>query len=137
GMRTGKIHGTANAAKCIGGSRQAGAKADAQMAEMDGRAGRGVDRHRSRREVLWQHLGFKPSAGLRFAGRPRHALGYLQGKETEPDGLYQVKTVSEANDKVVCQADLAMPDKGTIHVEYEFFWEGPKREIKYSITAPQ
>ncbi|MBV9704672.1 MAG: hypothetical protein JO163_18235 [Methylobacteriaceae bacterium] len=58
-------------------------------------------------------------------------------KKLSPTGYNQVKTVSEANDKVVCQADLAMPDKGTIHVEYEFFWEGPKREIKYSITAPQ
>ena len=58
-------------------------------------------------------------------------------KKLSPTGYNQVKTVSEANDKVVCQADLAMPDKGTIHVGYEFFWEGSKREIKYSITAPQ
>ena len=45
-----------------------------------------------------------------------------------------IKTVSSSKDQVVCNAILPLPDGGNVTVDYTFYWEGGKANMKYSIA---
>lgn len=52
----------------------------------------------------------------------------------EPQRLEPIKTISTNKDEVVCSASLPLADGATLDVEYRFFWQGSKANMKYSIS---
>jgi hypothetical protein len=51
-----------------------------------------------------------------------------------PQGFEPIKTVSTNKDEVVCKAALPLADGATLNVDYRFFWQGTKANMKYSIS---
>ena len=45
-----------------------------------------------------------------------------------------IKTVSSTKDEIVCNAVLPLPDGATVTVDYNFYWQGDKANMKYSIS---
>ncbi len=56
-----------------------------------------------------------------------------------PQRFEPIKTLSTSKDEVVCNAALPLADGATLNVDYRFFWQGNKANMKYSIsrTPPQ
>jgi len=56
-----------------------------------------------------------------------------------PQRFEPIETISTNKDQVVCKASLPLADGATLNVDYRFFWQGNKANMKYSIsrTAPQ
>jgi hypothetical protein len=52
----------------------------------------------------------------------------------EPQSLEPIKTISTSKDQVVCNAALPLADGATLNVDYSFFWQGNKANMKYSIS---
>ncbi len=50
-----------------------------------------------------------------------------------------IKTISSNKEEVVCNAVLPLPDGANVIVDYSFFWQGNKANMRYSISrrAPQ
>ncbi len=50
-----------------------------------------------------------------------------------------IETISTTKTEVICNALLPLPDGGKVNVDYRFFWQGDKANMKYSISrrAPQ
>jgi hypothetical protein len=51
-----------------------------------------------------------------------------------PQRFEPIKTISTSNDEVVCNAALPLADGATLNVDYRFFWQGNKANMKYSIA---
>lgn len=52
----------------------------------------------------------------------------------EPVRYEPIKTVSAGKDQVICNAVLPLPDGANVAVDYTFYWEGGKANMKYSIA---
>lgn len=67
-----------------------------------------------------------------------------QAKQTLSEVLMQLKlepvrykplnTVSTTKDQVVCNALLPLPGGGNVAVDYSFYWQGNKAQMKYSVA---
>jgi len=67
--------------------------------------------------------------------RAKHTLAeVLTELKLAPARYDAIKTVSNGKDRVVCNAVLPLPDGGTVTVDYVFYWEGGKANMKYSIA---
>ncbi len=51
-----------------------------------------------------------------------------------PQRFEPIKTISTSKDEVVCNAALPLGDGATLNVDYRFFWQGNKANMKYSIS---
>jgi hypothetical protein len=51
-----------------------------------------------------------------------------------PQRFEPIKTISTSKDEVVCNAALPLADGATLNVDYRFFWQGNKANMKYSIS---
>ncbi len=51
-----------------------------------------------------------------------------------PTRFDPLKTVSSSKDQIVCNAILPLPGGGTVVIDYSFYWEGNKANMKYSIS---
>jgi hypothetical protein len=58
----------------------------------------------------------------------------LQQFKYEPTTYTQIKTVSATKDQVVCSAMLPLTDGGYVAVDFTFYWEGDKANMKYSVA---
>ncbi len=58
----------------------------------------------------------------------------LKQLKLEPLRYEALKTVSMSKDEVVCNAVLPLADGGNVNVDYSFFWQGNKANMKYSIS---
>jgi hypothetical protein len=52
----------------------------------------------------------------------------------EPLRYEPIKTVSSSKESVVCNAVLPLPDGATVVLDYSFYWQGSKANMKYSIS---
>src|ERR1700678_3086018 len=67
--------------------------------------------------------------------RAKHTLtDVLKQLKLEPTRYEPVKTVSSSQDQVACNAVLPLPDGGTVTVDYTFYWDGGKANMKYSLS---
>jgi hypothetical protein len=67
--------------------------------------------------------------------RAKHTLAdVLKPLKLEPTRYEPVKTVSSSQDQVACNAVLPLPDGGTVTVDYMFYWDGGKANMKYSLS---
>ena len=67
--------------------------------------------------------------------RAKHSLAdVLKELRMEPIRYDPVKTVSSTKDRVICHADLPLPDGGTVDADFTFFWEGGTAHMKYSVA---
>jgi hypothetical protein len=67
--------------------------------------------------------------------RAKHTLAdVLKQLKLEPTRYEPVKTVSSSQDQVACNAVLPLPDGGTVTVDYTFYWDGGKANMKYSLS---
>lgn len=60
--------------------------------------------------------------------------GIFKQLELEPQRLEPIKTISASKDEVVCNASLPLAGGGTLNIDYTFFWQGDKANMKYSIS---
>jgi len=51
-----------------------------------------------------------------------------------PQRFEPIKTISASKDEVICNAALPLADGATLNVDYRFFWQGNKANMKYSIS---
>jgi hypothetical protein len=58
----------------------------------------------------------------------------LKQLNLEPTRYEPLKTVSSTKDQVVCNASLPRPDGATVVVDYTFYWQGNKADMKYSVS---
>jgi hypothetical protein len=58
----------------------------------------------------------------------------LQQFKYEPTTYAPIKTVSATKDQVLCSASLPLPDGGYVAVDFAFYWEGDKANMKYSVA---
>jgi hypothetical protein len=58
----------------------------------------------------------------------------LKQLQLEPTRYEPIKTISSSKDDVVCNAVLPLPDGANIAVDYTFYWQGNKADMKYSIS---
>ncbi len=69
------------------------------------------------------------------SGRAKHTLADIfKQLKLEPVRYEPIKTVSSTKEQVVCNAVLPLPDGGSVAVDYTFYWEGGKANMKYSIA---
>ena len=67
--------------------------------------------------------------------RAKHTLSdVLKELKLEPTRYQPIKTVSSSKEQVVCSAVLPLPDGSNVAVDYSFYWEGNKANMKYSIS---
>jgi hypothetical protein len=67
--------------------------------------------------------------------RAKRTVGdVLKQLKLEPTKYEPIKTVSSGKDQVVCNAELPLPDGGTVTVDYTFYWDGSKANMKYSVS---
>jgi hypothetical protein len=74
------------------------------------------------------------------SGRAKSTLtDVLKQLKFVPQRFEPIKTLSTSKDEVVCNAALPLADGATLNVDYRFFWQGNKANMKYSIsrTPPQ
>jgi hypothetical protein len=65
----------------------------------------------------------------------KHTLAdVLKQLNFEPMKYEPIKTVSSSKTEVVCNAVLPLPDGANVVVDYTFFWQGSKSNMKYSIA---
>jgi hypothetical protein len=58
----------------------------------------------------------------------------LKELQLEPVRYEPLNTVSSTKDQVVCNAVLPLPDGATIAIDYSFYWQGDKANMKYSVA---
>ena len=58
----------------------------------------------------------------------------LKQLELEPVRYEPITTVSSSKTQIVCNATLALPDGGSVAVEYSFYWQGSQANMKYSVA---
>lgn len=69
------------------------------------------------------------------SSRARQTLASVFGQlDEKPERYEPVTTVSSSKTEVVCKAALPLADGFTLLVDYSFFWEGSKANMKYSIS---
>ena len=69
------------------------------------------------------------------SARAKHTLAdVLKTLKLEPVRYEPIKTVSSDKDQIVCSAVLPLPDGANVTVDYTFYWEGNKANMKYSIA---
>ncbi len=67
--------------------------------------------------------------------RAKHTLSdVLKTLKLEPSRYEPLTTVSSTKDQVVCNAALPLPDGATVAIDYTFYWEGTKANMKYSVA---
>jgi len=67
--------------------------------------------------------------------RARHSLAdVLQQLQLSPVRFEPIKTVSTSKEEVVCNAVLPLPDGGSVTVDYSFYWQGSKANMRYSVA---
>jgi hypothetical protein len=67
--------------------------------------------------------------------RARQTLSeILQQLKLEPVRYEPIKTVSTSKEQVVCNALLPLPDGANVAVDYTFYWQGSKANMKYSVS---
>jgi hypothetical protein len=69
------------------------------------------------------------------SNRAKHTLAdVLKQLSFAPVRYDSIKTVSSSKEQVVCNAVLPLPDGANVAVDYTFYWEGNKANMKYSIS---
>jgi hypothetical protein len=69
------------------------------------------------------------------SGRAKKTLSeVLDELNLKPVSFEPVATVSSSKDLVTCRAVLPLRDGVTVTVEYSFYWQGNKANMKYSIS---
>jgi hypothetical protein len=58
----------------------------------------------------------------------------LQQFKYEPTTYAPIKTVSATKDQVVCSAVLPLPDGASVAVDFTFYWQGDKANMKFSVA---
>ncbi len=58
----------------------------------------------------------------------------LKQLKLEPERYEPLKTVSSSSTEIVCNAVLPLPGGGNVTVDYTFYWEGNKVNMKYSVS---
>jgi hypothetical protein len=58
----------------------------------------------------------------------------LKQLKLEPARYEPIKTISSSKDEIVCNAVMPLPDGGNVAVDYTFYWQGNKANMKYSIA---
>jgi len=58
----------------------------------------------------------------------------LKQLDIAPLRLAPIKAVSASKTEVVCNAALPLANGETVNVDYSFFWQGDKANMKYSIS---
>lgn len=58
----------------------------------------------------------------------------LKQLKFEPLRYAPIKTVAKSKDEVVCNALLPLADGANLNVDYSFFWQGDKANMRYSIS---
>ncbi len=58
----------------------------------------------------------------------------LKQLKYEPLRYEPIKTVSSSKTEVVCNAALPLPGGATVDLDYSFYWQGSKANMKYSIA---
>jgi hypothetical protein len=85
--------------------------------------------------VLYQGLRdrfFLPECG---SSRATSTLAdVLKQLDIAPLRLAPIKTVSTSKTEVVCNAALPLANGETVNVDYSFFWQGDKANMRYSIS---
>ncbi len=67
--------------------------------------------------------------------RAKHTLtDVLKQLQLEPVRYDSIKTVSATKEQNVCNAILPLPGGGDVTIDYTFYWEGGKANMKYSIA---
>jgi hypothetical protein len=67
--------------------------------------------------------------------RAKHTLAdVLKTLKLEPTRYDPITAVSSTKDQVVCSAVLPLPDGATVAIDYTFYWEGGKANMKYSVS---
>ena len=51
-----------------------------------------------------------------------------------PTKYQPITTVSATKDQVVCSAVLPLPDGSSVAVDFTFYWQGDKANMKYSVA---
>ncbi len=75
---------------------------------------------------------FLPECG---SDRAKHTLSEVLAQlKLEPVRYEPITTVSTSKEQTVCRAELPLPDGGTIAVDYTFYWEGSRANMKYSVA---
>jgi hypothetical protein len=57
----------------------------------------------------------------------------LKQLKLEPVHYAPIRTVSSTNDQVVCNATMPLPDGGNVVVDYTFYWQGDKADMRYTV----
>jgi hypothetical protein len=57
----------------------------------------------------------------------------LKELKFEPVRYAPIKTISSSKDQVVCNAVMPLPDGANVVVDYTFYWQGNKANMRYSI----
>jgi len=69
------------------------------------------------------------------SGNAKQTLGeILKQLKLEPVRYDGIKTVSISKQEVVCDAELPLPDGSSVAVDYSFYWQGDKANMKYSVA---
>ena len=69
------------------------------------------------------------------SGRAKDALAEVfKQLKIEPLRYEPIKTVSSGKNEVICNALLPLADGAAVNVDYSFFWQGDKANMKYSIS---
>ena len=58
----------------------------------------------------------------------------LKQLKLEPTRYEPITTVSSSKTQVVCNATLPLPDSGTVVIDYSFYWQGSRANMRYSVT---
>jgi hypothetical protein len=58
----------------------------------------------------------------------------LKELKLEPTRYAPITTISSTKDQVVCNAVLPLPDGASVALDYTFYWEGGKAQMRYSIA---
>jgi hypothetical protein len=57
----------------------------------------------------------------------------LKELKLEPERYAPIKTVSTNKTEVVCNAVMPLPGGGNVVVDYTFYWQGSKANMRYSV----
>jgi hypothetical protein len=58
----------------------------------------------------------------------------LKQLQLEPTKYEPIKTVSTSKNQVVCNVVMPLPDGANVVVDYTFYWDGSKANMKYSVS---
>jgi hypothetical protein len=75
---------------------------------------------------------FLPTCGSDRAKRTLADI--LKQLKLEPSRYEPITTVSSSKSQVVCKASLPLPDGGNVLIDYAFYWQGSRANMRYSVT---